>query len=184
VWGCFSRPIRDGGSQNPNFDTCTCNALGILFSNFCLFVYLFMCVKYYNILMYLRKAADFHLPNFWISESVEPCNAKSVALPIRKLCLPKWPCIGTDLIALWRTELNWYLVNGLVSWWTKQQWFARVWGLICLKSKVDLTWHRGECLCLWIIRVVLLPDWSVLECGMVSFKYGLFGWVCTCWFCL
>jgi hypothetical protein len=57
-------------------------------------------VVFFYILIYLRKAADFHMPNFWISESVEPCNAKSVALPILKLCVPKWPYIGTDLIAL------------------------------------------------------------------------------------
>jgi len=60
--------------------------------------------------MYVVNAADFHLPSFWIRESLRPDRAAVVAAPILKLCPVYAPL---EIPAVRRAACRWDTSLGL-----------------------------------------------------------------------
>lgn len=70
-----------------------------------------------GVLMYAMKAVDFHLPSFWIKESLKAATAAVDATPIQKL----WPeklvtLTPTCERASCKCEISWDLLSEVLSW--------------------------------------------------------------------
>ena len=120
------------------------------------------CVILCNgIIIQLFTAADFHLLAVWISASVQPCVAATVAAPTRNECDVIWGvCKPKCQMAFFSIAENWYRDSGLPPKWQKKcpSTFGQSARYFLTYSKTDNEPLDGS-----ILMAVPFPTWSVFE---------------------
>lgn len=101
----------------------------------------------------------------FISDSKTPCFARSVALPILKLCGLKCPWMPLNWRVFCSMQLNWYLDVALSSIWVKRR-GEPLSGRRRKNFSTQLTGHVSALGCLDMCNVVAFPIWSVFDLGI------------------